>query len=117
MGIERASGPQCSIDSCTSEHGWDIFLDLGKWHHGMRIALGGMSELFQSGEGVFVGKIQDFLMRSDDLKIESGYSIEKSLIGSKPRGMFGLMIQDLPDRRVCFCHIRYLLSINILYSL
>ena len=83
MGIERASGPESCIDGGTSEHGWDIFLDLGKWHNWSWIALGGMSELFQSGEGVFIGKIQDFLMRSDDLKIESGYSIEKSLIGSK----------------------------------
>jgi len=60
-------------------------------------------------------------MRLDDPKVESAYPIEKSLIGSKPRGIFDLIavlplgVQDLSDRRGCFCHSRELLSVNLIY--
>ncbi len=43
-------------------------------------------------------------MRLDDLEIEGGHSIKEGLIGSKPRAVFGLIVQDLSDGRSCFCH-------------
>jgi len=42
-------------------------------------------------------------------KVESCNSIEKGLVGSKPRAMFGLMVQNLLDGRGCFgCHVCFL---------
>src|SRR5260370_32743087 len=56
-------------------------------------------------------------MSLDHFKIESSNPIEEGLIGSKPRRVFSLMIQDLPDSRGCFCHIREFLSLNLVYYL
>src|SRR5260370_42202070 len=51
----------------------------------------------------------------DHIEVESRNLIEESLIGSKPRAVFGLVVQDLSDGCGCFCHIRELLSIHIIY--
>jgi len=56
-------------------------------------------------------------MCGSDIEIEGSHPIEEGGIGSKPRRVFGLMIQDLPDGRGCFCHIREFLSRNLIYYL
>jgi hypothetical protein len=40
----------------------------------------------------------------DDFKVEGNDLVEKSLIGSKPRRVFWLVIQGLLDGRGCFGH-------------
>src|SRR5260370_39988682 len=56
-------------------------------------------------------------MCGNDIEIEGSHPIEEGGIGSKPRRVFGLMIQDLSDGRGCFCHIREFLSLNLIYYL
>jgi hypothetical protein len=53
----------------------------------------------------------------DHIEVEAGNPIEKRLIGSKIDCLFRLVVQDLPDRCGCFCHVSNLLSINLLYYL
>ena len=65
-----------------------------------------MGKLFKSSEGIFVGKVQHFLMRLDHPKVEGHNPIEENLIGSKPRAITGLIGQDLLDCRGRFCHAR-----------
>src|SRR5260370_42484928 len=53
-------------------------------------------------------------MGGNHIEVESTNPIEKSGILSKPRGIFALIVQDLSDRRGCFCHRRELLSVNLI---
>src|SRR6266436_6625547 len=50
-------------------------------------------------------------MSLDHFKVESSNPIEESGIFSKPRGMLRSVVQDLFDRRGCFCHRPLLLSL------
>ena len=45
-------------------------------------------------------------MSLDDSVVEGCDTIKEGLIGSKPRTVFGLVVQDLLDGRGCFCHTR-----------
>jgi hypothetical protein len=76
--------------------------------------------LLQSRERVLVLEIQDLLVSGNDLEIESGNLIEKDVIGSKPRGMLWLVMQNLPDGCGCFgCHVYFLFvsftHVNLFY--
>src|SRR5260370_42383241 len=50
-------------------------------------------------------------MCGDHIKIEGRNLVEENLIGSKPRTLISLVVQDLSDRRGCFCHRSLLLSL------
>ena len=103
-GPGRADG---GIDGGTSEHRRDILRDLGERHDGSQVRVCGMRELFQRGESLFRGEVQNPLMSLDDLKIEGHHPIEQSLVGRKPCGMLRLIVQALSDRRGGLCHARY----------
>ena len=51
-------------------------------------------------------------MGLDHFKIEGDNPIEKSLIGSKPRAMFRLMVQSLPHGGGCLSQCVRLLSVR-----
>ena len=65
-----------------------------------------MGEDLKSSECVFMREIQHFLMNLDDSEVEGCDPIKEGLIGSKPRAVSGLVVQDLLDGRGCFCHTR-----------
>src|SRR5438128_1949013 len=97
------------MDSSTAEHGRNVLVDIFQGHDRMRVLVRRMSKLFQSGERLFGRKIKHSRVSLDDLKVEGSDLIEESLIGSKPRSMIGLVVQDLLDGGGCFSHPSLLL--------
>src|SRR5438128_11777024 len=95
------------MDSSSAEHGGNIFLYLFQRHDRMWVPVGGMSELFQSREGLFGRQIKHACMSLNDLKVESRYLIEEGRIGSKPRSMNRFVVQNLLDRGGGFSHARF----------
>ncbi len=85
------------MDGGTAKQGRGILNNGGKRHHRMRVLCRGMSEPFQSGEGIMDRKIQHALMRLDDLEIEGGHLVKKLLGGSKPGRMLRLVLDGLPN--------------------
>ena len=51
-----------------------------------------MSELLQSGKGIFVVEIQEPFVGLDDLKIEGNHLIEEGLCSSKPGSLMWLIV-------------------------
>jgi hypothetical protein len=94
------------MDRCAAEYGRNILDDSGEWYDWLWIALCGVSKCLKSREGIFTPEIQDVFMGLDDPKIEGRYLIEESLVGSKPRAVFVVIVQDLLDGRGRFCQTK-----------
>src|SRR3989442_14757804 len=92
------------MDSGSSEHGRNVCLDLDQRHDGMWVLMRRMSKLFKSRESLFCRKIKHTRVSLDHLKVEGSNLIEEGGIGSKPRSMIGLVVQDLLDRGGGFGH-------------
>ncbi len=58
----------------------------------MRVLVRRMGEPFECGEGLFRREVEHARMSLDHLEVEGGHLIKEHLIGSKPRGMIGLVI-------------------------
>ena len=76
----------------------------------MRVLVRRMGEPFECGEGLFRREVEHAGMSLDHLEVEGGHVIKEHLIGSKPRGMIGLVVYDLLDRGGGFCHAKFLIS-------
>ena len=100
------------MDRSPSEHGWDILCYLGKRHDRIGIFLGLVGKLLKGCECFLLAQLQHQLVRLDDGEVESGDLVEKGLVGSKPRAMFRLMVQSLPNGGGCLSQCLRLLSVR-----
>src|SRR5229473_3768850 len=94
------------MDGCSPKQRGNILSDIFQGHGWCWILFRRVGELFKSSECICIGEIEHSLMCLDDLKIEGSHLIEEHLIGSKPRSVCVLVVQDLLDGRGCFCHTR-----------
>src|SRR5260370_40937801 len=92
------------MNRCSAKHRGNILSDIGEGHGWGGVLFRRVRELFKGRERLFLGEIEDVLMCLDDLKIEGSNLIEENLIGSKPRSVIVLEVQDLLDGRGGFCH-------------
>src|SRR5260370_21780900 len=103
------------MNSSTPEHRRNILLNGAQWHDGSRIALCGVRKFLKSCERVVISQVEYFLMRGNDIKVESRNPIEEDSIGCKPHSMLRSVVQDLLDCCGCFCHCRLLLFLLFLF--
>ena len=92
------------MNGCSPKQRGNILSDIFQGHGWCWILSRRVGELFKGSERLFIGEIEHSLMCLDDLKIEGSHLIEEHLIGSKPRSVSRLVVQDLLDGRGCFCH-------------
>src|SRR5437763_10593145 len=94
------------MNGCSPKHRGNILSDIFQGHSWCWVLFRRVGELFKGGERIFIGEIEYVLMCLNDLKIEGHNLIEENLIGSKPRSVIRLVVQDLLDGRGGFCHTR-----------
>ena len=94
------------MNGCSPKHRGNILSNIFQGHGWGWILFRRVGELFKGGERIGIGEIEYVLIGLNDLKIEGSNLIEESLIGSKPRSVIALVVQDLLDGRGCFCHVR-----------
>src|SRR6266851_6150833 len=102
---EGAGGADGGIDGSTSEKRRDGLCNFREWQNRRGVLLRGVSQFFQSREGLFGGKIEHAFVRGNDLKIESHHAVKEGLVGRKVGSIFRLIGQTLSDRCGCFCHL------------
>src|SRR5260370_7451775 len=92
------------MDGSPPKHRRSILYESSEGHDWCWVLFRRVGELFKGSERLFIGEIEHSLMCLDDLKIEGHHMIEEHLIGSNPRSVSVLSVQDRLDGRGCFSH-------------
>src|SRR6266851_4515295 len=100
------------MDGSPPKHRGSILYESGEGHGWCWVLFRRMGELFKGSERLFIGEIEHSLMCLDDLKIEGHHLIEEGLIGSKPRSVSVLVVQDCLMVVVAFAILAPFLSVE-----
>jgi hypothetical protein len=107
-GVKGAGRSKSRIDGSSPKQRRDSLRNLREWHHRSMVLARRMGEHFQGGEGFFRGKLEHFLVRLDDFKVEGHHTVEQCVIGRKVIGMLRVIVQALSDRRGRFRQVNLL---------